>query len=519
MTDPPAGAAYDPAKADKAVKFLSNLRQIQGRWADKPMALLPWQDGLVRRMFGTVRPDGRRQYRTVYVEIPRKNGKSTLAAGIALYLLCADGEQGAQVYGAAADREQANIVFDTASEMVRRTSALAARVKVFASYNIKRLVYEPSGSFYRSIPADAAGAHGFNAHGVILDEAHTQPNRDLFDVLTTSVGAREQPLIFVITTAGYDRHSLCWELHEYARQVRDGVIEDPTFLPVLYGAADGDDWTSPDVWRAANPSLGATVSEEFLAEECAKAQNVPAYQNSFRRLYLNQWTAQETRWLDLAAWDRGGAPVDPAALLGRDCYLGLDLASTTDLAAMVAVFPDGDRFDALAHFWVPADGMRERERRDRVPYGQWAAAGLIEATEGNVIDYAAIKARVLDWAGRYRVRQVAYDPWNATQLMLQLADEGLDCVPVRQGFASLSAPTKDLLGLVLDGRLAHGGNPVLRWMADNVTVSTDPAGNIKPDKGKSTQRIDGIVALIMALARAAAAEGASVYDTRGLLVL
>ena len=482
-----------------------------------PFRLLPWQrERIIRPLFGTLRPDGLRQYRTCYVELGRKNGKSSLAAAIALYLLLADDEPGAQVYGAAADLDQARIVFDTAMHLVRSTPALSPWARVVPS--LKR-IEAGDGGFYRAIPADAAGSHGFNASGIVLDEAHTQPNRELYDVLATSVGARRQPLTFIITTAGYDRNSLCWELHEYARQVRDGIVTDPTFLPVLFGADEADDWQDPATWRKANPSLGETVAEDFLAAECARAREVPAYENTFRRLYLSQWTQQETRYLPMAAWDACGGAIGPTA--GRACFLGLDLSSTTDLTALAALYPDGDCYDVAMRFWLPAHGIEERERRDRAPYREWARRGYLTLTEGNVIDYASIKRAVFDIVRESRVRSLGFDPWNSSQVTVELAQEGVPCEPVRQGFASLSAPTKELLALVLAGRLRHGGNPVLRWMADNVMVATDPAGNLKPDKGKSTQRIDGIAAIVTALSRAILAEGdgRSVYEARGLRVL
>jgi phage terminase large subunit-like protein len=478
--------------------------------------LLDWQRSLIETIFGTLRADGSRQYRTVYVEVPRKNGKSSLAGALALYLLCADGEAGGEVYGAAGDRDQAGIVFSAAAEMARATPELARHLKIIDS--TKRIVYARTGSVYRAIPADASGSHGFNASAVILDEAHVQPNRELYDVLVTSVGARRQPLVFIITTAGFDRASLCWELHEYARQVRDGVVTDPSFLPVLYAADEQDDWTDKATWYKANPSLGHTVTEEFLAGECARAQEIPAYQNTFRRLYLNQWTQQETRFLPMAAWDACAAPTEP--VLGRACFGGLDLSSTTDLAAFALLLPDGNAYDLVLRFWLPEAGIVERERRDRAPYREWARLGHLTLTEGNVIDYQTIKAAVLETVGRARVRAIGFDPWNATQLIVELGQEGVPCEPVRQGYASLSAATKELLALVVAGRIRHGGNPVLRWMADNVMVTTDPAGNIKPDKSKRTQRIDGIAATVTALARAMASEGdgMSWYETHDLQV-
>jgi phage terminase large subunit-like protein len=510
---------FDEQAASRAVNFFGRaLTHAQGQWAGQPFRLLPWQEHeIIRPLFGTLRDDGLRQYRTCYVEVPRKNGKTTLAAGLALYLLMADNEPGAQVYCAASDRDQASLVFNAAAQMVRQSSVLASRCKVIDS--TKRIVLPGTASFYRAIPADAGGAHGLNASGVVVDEVHVQPNRDLIDALVTSVGARRQPLIFYITTAGYDRNSICWELHDYALKVKAGIIDDPTFLPVVYAADEGDDWKDPASWAKANPGLGETVSLEYLAGECKRAQEVPAYENTFRRLHLDQWTQQATRWLPMDRWDACNEPVDVAALRGRPCYGGLDLSTTTDLSACAFVFPDGaGNLDVLAHGWIPEDNLAERERRDRVPYSLWIRQGHITATPGNVIDYAFIRQWIKDAATRHSVREIGYDPYNATQLVIQLQDQdGLTMVPVRQGYLSLSAPTKELLGLVLGRRIRHGANPVLRWAADNVMVTTDAAQNIKPDKEKSTQRIDPIVALIIALERASRAGNAtSVYESRGI---
>jgi phage terminase large subunit-like protein len=502
----------------RAIAFIESLRHTKGRWAGQPFRLLPWQrERVIRPLFGTLRPDGTRQYRTCYVELGRKNGKTTLAAAIALYLLCADGEARGEVYSAAGDRDQAALAYNEAVALAGATPALASRCRIVRSGKV--IEYAETGGVYRAIPADAAGSHGYNASGIILDEAHVQPNRDLYDTLVTSVGARRQPLIFIITTAGWDRQSLCWELHEYARQVAAGVIDDPTFLPILYSAAEEDDWTDPAVWRQANPSLGETVSEEFLAEECARAQQMPEYQNTFRRLYLSQWVSQETRWMPMAAWDAAGAP--PAVAPGQRCWVGLDLASTTDLAALVALFRGDDgTYSVLPYLFAPEASARERGQRDRAPYERWAAEGYLELTPGNVIDYGRIAARLDALLEAYDVVEVGYDPWNATQFIQPYADAGVVCTPVRQGYQSLSEPTKRLLALVLEGKMRHGGHPVLRWMADNVVVRTDENENVRPIKPSARQRIDGIVALIIALSRALADDGAgSVYDERGVLVI
>lgn len=509
---------YDEEAGDKAVAFFSELlHHVKGEWGGQPLELDEWQaEQIVRPLFGWKRKDGTRKYRQVYVEIPRKNGKTTLAAGIGLYLLFADGEVGAEVYSAAADRDQAAIAFDLAASMVAAEPALANRAKVYR----RSIVVESTGSSYKVLSADARTKHGFNAHGIIFDELHAQPNRELYDVLHTSTGARRQPLEFYITTAGvYDKHSICWELHEYAEKVRDGVIEDEAFLGVIFAADKDDDYTDPDVWKKANPGLGTSVKPEYLKAEAERAKELPSYQNTFRRLHLNQWTEQVTRWLDMDLWDECEDRVDEAELLGRECFGGLDLSTTTDIAAWVLVFPGEDgRYDVLPRFFIPDEAILRRSRRDGVPYDVWERQGLVTATEGDVVDYMAIRQQVNEDAQRFKLREVAFDPWNATQLATQLGEEdGLAMLQVRQGYQSLNEPTKELEKRVTDGRIRHGGNAVLRWMASNVAIKTDPAGNIKPDKGKSTERIDGIVALVMALSRAMVrTDTTSVYETRGI---
>lgn len=512
---------FDEAAADRAVQFFEQyLRHVKGKWAGVPFELMDWQrDKIIRPLFGWKRMDGTRKYRVAYIEIPRKNGKSTLAAGIALYLLTADGEPGSEVYSAAADREQAAIVFETAKAMVEASPALRKRAQIYK----RSIVVPKTRSSYKVLSADAPTKHGLNAHGIIFDELHAQPNRELWDVLTTSTGAREQPLVVAITTAGYDRNSICWEQHDYARKVLDGIIDDPSFFAYIAAANEDDDWTDPKVWAKANPGLGVSVKQEYLEQECKRAKEVPAYQNTFRRLHLNQWTQQETRWMDMTAWDASAGLLRDHELPGRIAYGGLDLSSTTDISAFVLVFPpdeSGGGYRVLPTFWMPEDTMREHQKRDRVPYDVWVREGWIKTTPGNVINYGFIRREINRLANIYNIAEIGADPWNATQLLVDLEGDGFTIVAIRQGFASMSAPTKELMNLVLAKKLIHGGNPVLRWMADNLVVKTDPAGNIKPDKAKSTQRIDGIVALIMALDRAVRNENKpSVYEDRGILTL
>lgn len=509
----------DERAALGAVRFFERLLvHPKGPMAGKPFRLEPWQREIVEALFGEKRRDtGLRRYRRAYIEVPRGNGKSTWAAGIALLMLLADNEPAAEIFGAAADRDQARLVFEAAKSMVEDSPYLSRLVKIYRH----SMVVESTRSVYRVLSSEAYSKHGLNPHGIIFDELHAQPNRELYDVLNTAMGKRAQPLMIMITTAGYDRESICWQQHEYARQVAAGIIDDPTFYPAIWAADPEDDWTDPATWCKANPNFGVSVQPEFLRQECDAALASPSYQNTFRRLYLNQWTQQEERWLDMAAWDACADPVPD--LTGRVCYGGLDLASTTDIAALVLAFaPDGDAAPIYLrpYFWIPAESMIDRERRDRVPYSTWVRQGLVEATPGNVIDYAYIRHRINELARLYDLRAVAFDPWNATQLSVQLLDDGVNMVEQRQGFASLSGPSKEFHRLLLARRIAHGGNPVLRWMADNVTVRQDPAGNIKPDKSKSTNRIDGIVASIMAVGRLTLdSQPKSIYEERGLLAI
>jgi phage terminase large subunit-like protein len=469
----------------------------------------PWQVEIIRELFGRMRADDpkRRAYRTCYIEIPRKNGKSEIAAALALYGLIGDGVVGAEVYSCAADREQAALVFNVAAQMVRNDPALAGRLKIIDSQ--KRIVDHKTGSFYRAISAEAYSKHGFNASMVIYDELHVAPNRELWDVMSTSMGARDEPLMIAITTAGFDRHSICWEQHDYATKILSGVVTDPAFYPVIYAAAEDADWTDEKVWKQCNPALQDFRDIDEMRALAHKAREIPALQNTFRNLYLNQWTEQSIRWLDMAAWDACQIPGAVgwkelrARMKGKPCVAGLDLSSRTDLTALVLVFDEGgDVFTAVPFFWVPENGAAKRSRTDRVPYEQWIKDGLITPTPGDVVDQGFIREDINRLAKEYKIREVAFDPWNATKLAVELDGDGIKIVEMRQGFRSLSEPTKHLGALVTGRTLRHGGHPVLRWMASNMVVRQDPNGNLTPDKSKVTERIDGIVALIMGIGAA-----------------
>ena len=513
---------FDEAKADYAVQFINCLKHTKGRWIGQPFELLPWQDRIIRDVFGTVKENGYRQYNTAYVEIPKKNGKSELAAGVALYMTCGDGEWGAEVYGCASDRQQASIVFDVAVDMVDQCPALKKRIKPVMS--VKRLVYQPTNSFYQVLSAEAYTKHGLNVHAVIFDELHSQPNRELFDVMTKGSGdARTQPLFFLITTAGTDRHSVCFEQHQKAEDILLGRKIDPTFYPVIYGVPDDADWSSEKVWHQANPSLGHTIDIEKVRNAYLSAKDNPAEENIFRQLRLNQWVKQSTRWMQMEKWDACAFPVDERELLDRECYGGLDLSSSIDITAFVLVFPprdDLEKYVILPYFWIPEENMVQRVRRDHVPYDVWEKQGMLMTTEGNVIHYGFIESYIDSLGKKFHIKEIAFDRWGAVQMVQNLEELGFTVVPFGQGFKDMSPPSKELMKLTLEQKLAHGGHPVLRWMMDNIFVRTDPAGNIKPDKEKSTEKIDGAVAAVMALDRAIRNGGSSgsVYDDRGILV-
>ena len=513
---------YDKKKADRAVTFIENLCHTKGKWAGTPFWLLPWQEQLIRDIFGIVKPDGNRQFRTAFVEICKKVGKSELAAAVALYLLYADNEPSAEVYGAAADRQQASIVFDVAKQMVEMSLALMKRSKLMGA--TKRIVNYSNAGYYQVLSAEVGGKHGFSVSGLVFDEIHTQPNRQLYDVLTKgSSDARQNPLHFIITTAGNDRHSIAYELHTKAVDILEGRRVDPTFYPVVYGLKDDEDWEDEENWYKVNPSLGYTVDIERLRDAYREAKQNPADEITFKWLRCNMWVSSTVAWIPDAIYMRGNESIEAASLEGRDCYAGLDLSSTGDITALVLIFPprdENEKYVLLPYFWIPEETIPRRVKANSVPYDIWEKQGYIMSTEGNVIHYDFIEKFIIYLSEKYHILEIAVDRWNATQMIQNLEGEGFTIVPFGQGFSSMSAPTKEFYRLLMEGKIIHGGHPVMRWMAGNVVVDTDPAGNIKVTKAKSKEKIDGIVAAIMALDRAVRHEGesGSVYDTRGLLV-
>lgn len=496
------GFWYDERAAELAAGFFPKyLCFTKGEWAGRPFNLEPWEENdIVRPLFGWKRADGTRRFRRAFVWLPRKNGKSELAAGVALLMLLGDGELGAEVYSIAADQAQAALVFGMATTMVQWSPKLSNLLTP-----LKASIWcEQLGATFRPLSGRPEGKHGLNASGVIGDELHEWRDDRLYTFVHQSSAARRQPLEFLISTAG-EMRGYGWEAWQYCKSVRDGVIEDPEVLIVIYAAEPLDDWTDPATWAKANPNLGVSVKLEYLAAECAKAKESPRLENHFKRYHLNLWTEQAIRWINLEAWDKcaGRVSWDAMAALteGRRCFGGGDLSQTQDLTALAYLFPPDDDvafWVALWRYFVPEARVEQRVKRDRVPYDRWIASGAITATPGNVVDYDFVKEQILADASTFRIEKFGFDPWNAMQLMIQLQGEGLPVEQVRQGFLTLSGPTKELERQVLDGEIVHGAHPVSRWCAANVAVEQDAAGNIKPSKVKSTERIDGVAALITA---------------------
>lgn len=525
---------YDQGKADQALRFIKNLKHTKGKWRGVNFSLLPWQEQVISDVFGTVRDNGFRQYNTAYLEISKKQGKSELGAAVGLKCLAADDEWAAEVYGCAADRQQASIIFDVAVDMVEQNPTLKKKIKPILSQ--KRLVYLPTKSFYQVLSSEAFTKHGLNVHAVIFDELHAQPNRDLYDVMTEGSGdARTQPLFFFMTTAGDDpdRNSIGWEVHQMAADILTGAKIDPTFYAMMYGVdrengriwtgrsyetISGEiDWSDEGLWAKVNPSLGHTVHIDKVRDQFVRAQGNLAREKNFRWLRLNSWEKlKASKWLGLDFWDLCKNKIDIKRLEGRPCYGGLDLSSKIDLTAFVLLFPPDDinpKWIVLPWFWVPEDTIPERSHKDKVPYDQWAEKGYIKATPGNVIDYDFIEKQIVELRDRFDIQEIGFDPWNAMQTAVHLGDEGLTMVEVRQGFKTMSPAMKEVEQLALGKKLIHNGHPVLRWNVGNVEVKMDENENIRPIKGPGIERIDGLVATLNAMARAVVhQDNTSVYD-------
>jgi phage terminase large subunit-like protein len=501
------GSYYDKLAADIAVAFISQLNHPGAEWYGEPFELMPWQETLIRNVFGIKRASGFRQIQTCYAEIPKKQGKSELAAAVALILTCIDREPRAEVYSCACDRGQASLVFDVACDMVDMNPDLRRYFHPVMSE--RRLIYRPTNSFYRVLSAESYSKHGFNVHGLIFDELHALPDRRFFDVMTHGSGmSRRQPLYFIITTAGAEKGTVCWQKHQHAVEILAGKRTDHKFYPTIFAADEADDWTDEAVWRKANPSLGITCDIEDVRDACELAKTDPVEENLFKQLNLNIWVNNAIRWMPSQVWQKCAFHVDAGRLKGKTCYGGLDLSMSNDITAFVLVFPpdnpmdETDKYQILPFLWIAEEKLKERVKRDHVPYQEWVDKGFLHATPGNIIQYSFVEHCIKELCCDYEVREIAFDKWGAHQMAQRLRDAGMRVIDFGQGYESMSPPTKELMRLACDERIAHGGHPALEWMMGNVYVENDAAGNIKPTKKKSSEYIDGVVAMVMGLARA-----------------
>jgi phage terminase large subunit-like protein len=512
-TDAIQGALGSLRGSERVLAFFRTfLRHSNGEYRGRRFEPLPFQQQIIREIFDPTLPNGRRRIREALLMIPRKGGKTTLSAGLALSALY-DGEQRGQVVVAANSRDQASLLFNAAADAVEQDPVLRARSIV--SRSAKRITDRVSLSTLRALAAESGTAHGLDLTCWIYDELHAATNDELLNVLRTSVGARREPLGIVISTAGFDLESPLGHLYEHAKRWQVDPSVDPYFHASIFEASESDAWDDPATWHKANPALGSFRSLEEMEIAANRARQVPSQQDAFKRLYLNIWTSQESSWLDLAAWDGCAGAVSDDELRGKTAYFGLDLSSNIDLTALVAIIQHGDRLVIRNWNWLPADGMHEREERDRVPYRQWVKDGRLETCPGNAIDLAFITARVREIAKGFNVGRISFDRWGSTAVSQELSQGGLPLVPFGQGFASMSAPTKALQTAVLAKKILHNGCPLLRWQAANCTVQSDAAGNIKPvkqDRFRHRKHIDSIVAAVMAMDGATRAAGPSLLD-------
>jgi len=511
------GRYFDKKAAMRAIHFIEKLKHTKGEWAGQRFRLEPWQQFVLWNIFGWKNADGTRRFRYAYIEIARKNGKTALSAGIGLYMLFADGESRPEVYSAATVKDQAKICFSDAVEIVKATD-----LKNYLTPYRNSIVYELKGGTMKPLSSDYGTHDGLNPSCGIIDEFHAHKDSGMFDVIKSAFGARRQPLMFIITTAGFDKSGVCYAYRENVIKVLRGVNEDDSLFGIIYTLDDKSEWDDPKMWIKANPNLGVSLSADYLADQVKDAKNRPEAVRNVMTKNVDLWVDAERTWILDDVWQKCIGTTDPADLKGCACWGGLDLSNVSDITAYVLLFHENDRFQLLSHFWIPEERMLEKIRKENINYDKWVAEGYVTVTPGNVIDYDFVKADILRIVADYDLRTSAYDRWNSSQTIIDLQNEGMECNPFGQGYGSMSAPTKEFEKLVLTEKIEHFGNPVLRWMLASTLVKTDPAGNIKPDKEKSTQKIDGIVAAIMALGEwmtAQADDESNPYENRGLLTL
>jgi phage terminase large subunit-like protein len=530
--DPPIH--FDTEASAYVIEFFETfLLLADGEFDGQPFILSGWQHFILANLFGWLGADGFRRFRTAYIEIGKGSGKSPLAAGVGIFGMFADGEAGAEVYSAAVTKDQAKILFRDAEIMVEKSPHLRKRIKTHKN----NLSVPTTNAFFRPISSEKRGLDGKRVHVALIDELHEHPTAIVVLKMRAGTKGRRQALIFEITNSGYDRKTICYQHHDYSLKVLENIIPNDSWFPYVCmldpcdkcraegrdqpntKCKDCDNFTDERVWIKANPNLGVSIQFKYLREQVAEALGMPAQENIVRRLNFCAWTEQSVRWMPMDLWDLcAGDVIDEESLAGQLCYGALDLASTSDLAPLILFFPESRK--VILKCWVPKDNIASRTERDRVPYELWARQELIIPTDGNQIDYDVIRRDVQALGEKYNIAEIAYDPWNATQLAGQLETDGFKMIPITQTMANLCGATKQTLTMVKKRQLQHGGNPVLRWTASNVAVKEDPSGNQRPDKEKSTEKIDPMVSLIMAIGRAMVnPETSSVYETRGVITI
>lgn len=516
LLNPPEGYTFDVERAERICKFAGLMTHVKGKLAGQPIKLEPWQVFILTTVFGWVDDEGRRRFKTAYIEVPRKNAKSTLSSVVALYCLAADGEEGAEVYSAATTRDQARIVWQDAKQMAMKSKGLRSKFGVDTSAH--SIFVAEKASVFKALSRDQGGnLDGLNVHCAIIDELHAHKTRDVFDVIETATGAREQPLLWLITTAGFNRAGICYEQRAYALKLLAG-LKDEEYFGIVYGTDEGDDWTQPETWAKANPNYGVSVKPEDIERKCRKAMEMAAAQNNFLTKHLNLWVNADTAWMDMRAWDRcGDESLSIEDFEGAECFGGMDLASKLDISSRVLVFERDGIVHAFDRHYLPEDVV---ENNNNSQYQGWEIDGYLTATPGNVTDYDVIEDDIQADAKRFTVAEFGYDPFQATQISSHLVTAGLPMVQVGQTVKNLSEPMKTLEALVISGKFKHDGNPVLTWMISNVVAHVDAKDNIYPRKEFPENKIDGVVALLIAINRWSAKQDIShAYQDRGFITI
>ena len=511
------GWYFDRKAAQRAISFIEKLKHTKGKWAGQRFKLEPWQQFILWNIFGWMKTDGTRRFRYVYVEIARKNGKTALSAGIGLYMLFADGEARPEVYSAATVKDQARICFSDAVEIVKKTD-----LKNYLSPYRNSIVYELKGGTMKPLSSDYGTHDGLNPSCGIIDEFHAHKDSGMFDVIKSAFGARRQPLMFIITTAGFNKNGACYAYRSNVIKVLQGINEDDSLFGIIYTLDSNEEWDNPKMWIKSNPNLGVSVFPEYLSDQVNDAKNRPEAVRNVMTKNVNLWVDAEKTWILDDMWQKCIGTTDRESLRGCQCWGGLDLSNVSDITAYVLLFHENAHFQLLPFFWIPEEKMLEKIRKENINYDKWVQQGYVKVTAGNILDYDFVKADILQIVEEFDLQSTAYDRWNASQTIIDLQNEGMECSPFGQGYGSMGAPTKEFEKIVLTQKLEHFGNPVLRWMIASTVVKTDPAGNIKPDKEKSVQKIDGIVASIMALGEwmtAQSEEDNNPYNQRGMLSL